>query len=68
MQGLQRTLFERVHGMYGNAVASLLTVQYRMHASIMTWASNELYGGALSAHASVASRMLQDLEVIPSGF
>lgn len=62
-QGLQTTLFERVHGLYGASVASLLTVQYRMHADIMTWASEELYGGALTAHDSVAARLLQDLEV-----
>ena len=62
-QGLQTTLFERAHGLLGESVASLLTVQYRMHASIMTWASEEMYGGALTAHASVAGHLLQDLEV-----
>ena len=62
-QGLQTTLFERVHSLYGAAAACLLTVQYRMHADIMNWASVEMYGGALSAHASVAQHLLQDLEV-----
>ncbi|KAK9813817.1 hypothetical protein WJX73_000065 [Symbiochloris irregularis] len=60
-QGLARTLFERVHQLFGGAVASMLTVQYRMHASIMAWASEELYGGLLTAHPSVAARSLQDL-------
>ena len=63
VQGLQTTLFERAHGLFGKGVASLLTVQYRMHASIMTWASDELYGGALTAHPSVAGHLLRDLEV-----
>lgn len=63
MQGLQTTLFERVHTMHGPTVASLLTMQYRMHASIMSWASHELYGGALTAHPSVAEHSLRDLEV-----
>lgn len=63
LQGLQRTLFERVHRLYGESVAAMLTVQYRMHASIMSWASEEMYKGALQAHASVAEHTLQDLQV-----
>ena len=63
LQGLQATLFERLQALHGDAVSSLLTVQYRMHAAIMTWASQALYEGRLSAHASVAGHTLADLLV-----
>lgn len=62
-QGLQATLFERLQALHGEAVSSLLTVQYRMHAAIMTWASQALYEGRLSAHSSVAGHTLADLLV-----
>jgi superfamily I DNA and/or RNA helicase len=39
----------------------MLTVQYRMNACIMTWSSEELYGGKLEAHASVATHTLHEL-------
>ena len=44
----------------------MLTVQYRMHQSIMQWSSDELYGGALTAHSSVADHSLSDLKVQPN--
>jgi superfamily I DNA and/or RNA helicase len=39
----------------------MLTVQYRMHADVMDWASAELYGGRLSAAAAVGGHTLADL-------
>lgn len=42
-QGLGRTLFERLQALYGRQASSMLTVQYRMNAAIMQWASDELY-------------------------
>jgi len=41
--------------------SEMLTVQYRMHRDIMDWSSKELYGGKLTAHASVARHTLGDL-------
>lgn len=41
--GLSTTLFERMQSMYGSSASQMLTVQYRMHAAIMDWASHELY-------------------------
>ncbi len=63
MQGLAATLFERLQGLYGEGVSRMLTVQYRMHASIMAWSSHELYGGRVRAHPSVAGHTLADLPV-----
>ena len=63
MQGLSRTLFERLQGMYAESISEVLTVQYRMHAAIMEWSSQELYQGKLTAHASVASHTLSDMQV-----
>ena len=67
VQGLSETLFERLQGMYGDDISEMLTVQYRMHARIMQWSSDELYGGRLTAHASVAEHTLADLKVSCSG-
>ena len=62
-QGLSRTLFERAVAMHGRVASAMLTVQYRMHRSIMQWSSDELYGRALTAHSSVAEHTLSDLQV-----
>lgn len=59
--GLATTLFERLHRMHGHA-AHMLTTQYRMHADIMTWASDALYKGRLQAHCSVAAHTLADIQ------
>ena len=37
--------------------------RYRMHADIMTWSSEELYGGGVTAHPSVAGHTLAELKV-----
>lgn len=42
-KGLGKTLFERLAGLYGEEVMSMLTVQYRMHELIMNWSSKEFY-------------------------
>ncbi|XP_027068581.2 uncharacterized protein [Coffea arabica] len=63
-KGLGRTLFERLAGLYGNEVMSMLTVQYRMHELIMNWSSQELYDSKIKAHPSVAAHMLYDLDSV----
>ncbi|KAK9868471.1 hypothetical protein WJX84_007692 [Apatococcus fuscideae] len=60
-KGMGRTLFERLHGIYGDDVSQMLTVQYRMHEDIMSWASQALYHNLLMAHPSVAHHTLSDL-------
>ena len=47
-------------------VVRLLTVQYRMHETIMNWSSRALYGGRLTADPSVATRLLSDLPNVTS--
>ncbi len=59
--GLAVSLMERVMATLGPSVSRLLTVQYRMHAEIMTFSSNEFYGGELVADASVIGHRLCDL-------
>ncbi|KAM8939997.1 DNA-binding protein SMUBP-2 [Pelodytes ibericus] len=59
--GLSLSLMERVIEKYGDAVVKMLMIQYRMNGSIMQWASQELYGGKLTAHSSVAHHLLKDL-------
>jgi ATP-dependent RNA/DNA helicase IGHMBP2 len=62
--GLATTLFERLHTMYGESISQMLTVQYRMHEDIMTWASRALYAQRLSAHASVATHTIATLPAV----
>ncbi|XP_030056992.1 DNA-binding protein SMUBP-2 [Microcaecilia unicolor] len=65
-KGLSLSLMERVIQSYGNSVVKMLTVQYRMHHSIMQWASQEMYSGQLTAHQSVAHHLLRDLPGVAS--
>ncbi|XP_062403778.1 DNA-binding protein SMUBP-2 [Sardina pilchardus] len=60
-KGLSLSLMERVVQRYGDVVVRMLTVQYRMHSAIMQWASDQMYQGRLTAHASVEKHLLKDL-------
>ncbi|KAM9660349.1 DNA-binding protein SMUBP-2 [Trichechus inunguis] len=61
LAGLSLSLMERLTERHGEGVVRMLTVQYRMHHAIMQWASEALYHGQLTAHASVAEHLLRDL-------
>ncbi|XP_035827063.1 DNA-binding protein SMUBP-2 isoform X2 [Aplysia californica] len=67
-EGLELTLMERLLKMLseekGRDVVRMLTTQYRMHQDIMSWASEQLYQGKLTAHPSVATHLLGDLEEV----
>ncbi|XP_043923237.1 DNA-binding protein SMUBP-2 [Protopterus annectens] len=65
-EGLSLTLMERLIQKYGERVVKMLTVQYRMHLSIMNWASKQMYEGRLSADPSVADHLLRDLPEVSS--
>lgn len=60
--GLATTLFEKLADAHGETIVRMLTVQYRMHATIMEWSSTAMYEGRLTAAASVATHRLADLE------
>jgi len=60
-QGFSVSLFERLMGHYGPGIARRLTVQYRMHQSIMEFSSREFYDGQLEADPSVRGHVLADL-------
>ncbi len=57
-KGLSITLIERCLALLPDRV-HLLTVQYRMHQAIMDFSNQYFYGGALTAHESVAQRSLK---------
>jgi ATP-dependent RNA/DNA helicase IGHMBP2 len=59
--GLACSLPERLLAVHGVAISQLLTMQYRMHATLMQFSSQEFYEGRLVAHASVQSHSLEDL-------
>ena len=56
-KGLGKTLLEKCIAMHPQAVI-MLTEQYRMHTSIMTFPSNMFYQNSLIAHTSVANNIL----------
>lgn len=60
-RSLETTLFSRVLGLYGPAIKSLLSIQYRMNTDIMSFPNDELYESKLSAHSSCADIRLSDL-------
>ncbi len=51
-EGLRETLFEKCIKRQPDT-ARMLMVQYRMHEQIMTFSSEQFYGGQLEAHTSV---------------
>ena len=59
--GLSRSLFERLLEDHGPSVKRMLREQHRMHEGIMRFPSEELYGGELRAHPSVARHTLDGL-------
>ncbi len=63
-EGLGRSLFERCIDLAGRSIARRLTVQYRMHEAIMDFSSLEFYDAELTAHESVRSHLLVDLDGI----
>ena len=64
--GLATSLFERLLQEHGDGVKRLLREQYRMHARIMAFPSEAMYGGQLRAHPSVAARTLEDVLAPPA--
>ncbi|NXJ55741.1 SMBP2 protein, partial [Spizaetus tyrannus] len=65
-KGLSLSLMERLIERYGEKIVKMLTMQYRMHQTIMQWASLEMYSGRLTAHPSVAQHLLKDLPGVTS--
>lgn len=58
---LETTLFDRLLALHGPSIKRMLTTQYRMHAKIMRFPSDELYESKLIAAESVKDRLLKDL-------
>lgn len=59
-QGLSVSLMERAIKLLGKDSYKLLTQQFRMHSSIMSWVT-KMYDNVLKADDSVATRLLKDL-------
>lgn len=63
-QGLGHTMFARIMKLYEEnpaRISRMLKVQYRMHETIANWASEALYHGELTTHASAQGRTLATL-------
>ncbi|NLS93229.1 MAG: AAA family ATPase [Planctomycetaceae bacterium] len=59
--GLGRSLFECCIDLLGRPISRRLTVQYRMHQSIMDFSSLEFYDAELEADDKVRTHLLADL-------
>lgn len=66
-RGLDNTLFERLAEKYPEK-SSMLTIQYRMHQSIMDFSSRQFYEDRLSADESVKGHTLEDLQLDINAF
>jgi superfamily I DNA and/or RNA helicase len=60
-QGFSVSLMERLMSFRQGSVSRQLTKQYRMHEDIMSFSSEEFYGGSLVAAEQVRQHLLQDL-------
>lgn len=60
-EGLDQSLMQRLVDREGESIFRRLTVQYRMHESIMNFSSDYFYDGELIADASVKHHTLIDL-------
>jgi len=65
--GFAVSMLQRLAERDGARLARRLTLQYRMHTSIMEFSSLEFYDAALIAHESVASHRLVDLPDVAAG-
>ena len=61
VEGLEQTLFERLHRMYPSV---MLSEQYRMHQDIMGWSNARFYKNQLVAHESVRDVTCKDLSPV----
>jgi ATP-dependent RNA/DNA helicase IGHMBP2 len=64
--GFGMSLMERAVQKFGKEGYRLLKRQFRMHTDIMTWPSEEMYGGQLEADPSVAGHLLKHLPSVKS--
>ena len=64
--GMKRSMMQRLVERDGESIYRRLTVQYRMHESIMQFSSDEFYDGSLVADVSVKSHRLCDLNGVKS--
>ncbi|HEV3383579.1 MAG TPA: AAA domain-containing protein [Gemmata sp.] len=65
-QGLAISLMERLIARFGTSISRLLTVQHRMHETIMGFSNAAFYEGLLVAHETVAGHRLCDLPGVRS--
>jgi ATP-dependent RNA/DNA helicase IGHMBP2 len=65
-EGYAISMMERLVNHYGDLVTRQLTVQYRMHESIMGFSSQHFYDNTLIADDSVRAHVLSDLPRIQS--
>lgn len=60
-QGFATSLMERQLALHGAEISRQLTVQYRMHQTIMEFSSSQFYDGTLIAAPQVTEHRLSDL-------
>ena len=66
-KGLDKTLFGRMHEVFGDEISSLLAIQYRMNSIIMGWSSKNFYESRLEAADMVAGQLLFEPQLAIAG-
>ncbi|KAG8830770.1 hypothetical protein FRC17_004265 [Serendipita sp. 399] len=61
-RSLEVTLFDRLEKMWGKEIKQMLDVQYRMNSTICSFPSETLYSSKLKSDATVANRLLSDID------
>ncbi len=64
--GLGETLFARLYEQKRDSLLTMLTIQYRMNETIMTFPSEQLYGGALVAADKNRAHRLEEIVGVAS--
>ncbi len=65
-EGFSRSLMERLVNHFGKEIYQRLSVQYRMHETIMQFSSSQFYDDELIADASVRQHSLADILTDPA--
>lgn len=66
-EGFAESLMERLVNHYGDVVTRQLTVQYRMHETIMGFSSDHFYGSSLIADSTIRQHRLSELPGVVAG-
>ncbi|TYB31007.1 MAG: IGHMBP2 family helicase [Candidatus Mcinerneyibacterium aminivorans] len=63
IEGLSKSIFERLLDIFGDKIKSMLKIQYRMNKTIMNFSAENFYNGQLKAGKEVKNWTLENLNI-----